>query len=130
MQVIDGKSGSAGAFAAPSSQGRELASLSASGLGERFYSWRASCGRLYVCSIFRAEEAALIAAFAGAAVIGVVHEGAARRPACVFASDALATAAGRRLRADACRLGVNEWHVRFCAGDRDLTRRFARALLS
>ncbi|MBY6239669.1 hypothetical protein [Methylosinus sp. Sm6] len=130
MQVIDNDSFSSGAFSAPSCRGRELASLGAGALGERFYSWRASCGRLYVCSIFSAEEAALIAAFADAAVIGVVRDGASRRPACVFASDALATAAGRRLKADARRLGVTEWHVRFCAGDRDLTRRFARALLS
>lgn len=130
MQVIDEVSVSAGAFAAPFGRGRELASLSASALGERFYSWRASCGRLYVCSIFSPEEEALIASFAGAAVIGVARDGAMRRPVCVFASDALATAAGRRLRAAALRLGVNEWHVRFGAGDRDLTRRFARALLS
>lgn len=116
--------------AAPPARGRELASLRASALGERFYSWRASCGRLYVCSIFLAEEADLLAGFRQAAVIGVARDGASRRPVVVLAAEDFATVQGRRLRADAHALGVEEWHVRFCPGDRGLTRRFARALLS
>jgi hypothetical protein len=116
--------------ASPSFRGRELASLRASSLGERFYSWRSSCGALHVCSIFPAEEEALVALFARAAIIGVVRDGEARRPVCVVSTEEFATERGRRLRATARSSGVNEWHVRFCPDDRDLTRRFARALLS
>jgi hypothetical protein len=130
MRVIDTDVPLSLEHAAPPARGRELASLRASDLGERFYSWRASCGRLYVCSVFLAEEAAVIAQFGQAAVIGVAREGASRRPVVVLAAEDFGTARGRRLRADARALGVDEWHVRFCPGDRDLTRRFARALLN
>jgi hypothetical protein len=134
MFVIDAECASAfpaaASPAAPSARGRELDSLRASDLGERFYSWRAACGRLYVCSIFPIAEEGLVASFAEAAVVGVVRDGESRRPACVLSAEEFGKAWGRRLRADARRLGVNEWHVRFCPGDRELIRRLARALLS
>jgi hypothetical protein len=134
MLVIDAECASASPAAAspaaPSARGRALDSLRASALGERFYSWRASCGRLHVCSIFGIEEEGLLSSFAEAAVIGVVRDGDSRRPVCVLSAEEFGRAWGRRLRADARRLGVNEWHVRFCPGDRELVRRLARSLLS
>jgi hypothetical protein len=113
-----------------SGRGRKLTSLGASALGERFYSWRTSCGSLHVCSIFGADEEAVVAAFRDAVVIGVARDGAERRPVCVLLADIFETIGGRRAREGARALGVNEWHVRFSADAGGLARNLARSLLS
>lgn len=115
--------------ASPPARGRELASLDASDLRDRFYSWRGASGSRHVCSIFRADEETIVALFSQAIIIGVARKGAIRRPICVLASDDFATANGRLVRDDARTLGVNEWHVHFGAGD-DLLRGLAAALLN
>ncbi len=110
-------------------RGQELASLDCSELRDRFYSWRAASGRRYVCSIFRTDEETIVADFSQAVVIGVMREGAMRRPICVLASDCFETIAGHIVREDAHALGVNEWHVHFGARDDDM-RGLAIALLN
>lgn len=111
-------------------RGRGLAALHSTSLRERFYSWRAGRGERYVCTIFSAEEEALVAGFARAVVIGVAREGVERRPICVLAAEDFDTQSGRLARVAAGALGVNEWHVRFCALPGELARRLARALLN
>ncbi|MBG0811050.1 hypothetical protein IY145_16895 [Methylosinus sp. H3A] len=111
-------------------RGRELAALDQTSLRERFYSWRAADGERYVCTIFSAEEEALVAGFARAVVIGVACDGGQRRPVCVLASEDFYTKSGRLARVAAGALGVNEWHVRFCALPGALARRLAKALLN
>jgi hypothetical protein len=110
-------------------RGRELAALDKTSLRERFYSWRAADGEHYVCTIFPAEEEALVAGFARAVVIGVACDAGQRRPICVLLAEELDTPSGRRARLAAGALGVNEWHVRFCALP-EVARCLARALLN
>lgn len=110
-------------------RGRELAALDKTSLRERFYSWRAADGEHYVCTIFPAEEEALVAGFARAVVIGVACDAGQRRPVCVLLAEELDTPSGRRARLAAGALGVNEWHVRFCALP-EVARCLARALLN
>jgi hypothetical protein len=110
-------------------RGRQLGALDRTALRERFYSWRAADGERYVCTIFRAEEEALVAGFARAVVIGVAQEGGQRRPVCVLVAEEFDTPSGRLARVAAGALGVNEWHVRFCALPQ-VARRLARALLN
>ncbi|HEY8066939.1 MAG TPA: hypothetical protein VIF40_19770 [Methylosinus sp.] len=110
-------------------RGRELAALDKTSLRERFYSWRAADGEHYVCTIFPAEEEALVAGFARAVVIGVAWDAGQRRPVCVLLAEELDTPSGRRARLAAGALGVNEWHVRFCALP-EVARCLARALLN
>lgn len=111
-------------------RGRGLAALHSTPLCERFYSWRAGRDESYVCTIFSAEEEALVAGFARAVVIGVAREGAERRPVCVLVSEGFDTKSGRLARVAAGALGVNEWHVRFCALPGEVARHLARALLN
>ncbi|PWB83238.1 MAG: hypothetical protein C3F11_07765 [Methylocystaceae bacterium] len=114
---------------APSARGQELASLASCDLRDRFYSWRGASGQRYVCSIFRLDEESVVAEFSQAVVIGVVREGATRRPVCVLRSRDFETDDGRAVRDDARKLGVNEWHVRFGARD-DIMLGLAAALLN
>jgi len=111
-------------------RGRGLAALHSTPLRERFYSWRAGRGERYVCTIFSAAEEALVAGFARAVVIGVAREGGERRPVCVLASEDFDAESGRLARIAANALGVNEWHVRFCALPGALARHLAKALLN
>jgi len=111
-------------------RGRGLAALDRTTLRERFYSWRAADGEHYVCTIFPAEEETLVARFARAVVIGVALEGGQRRPVCVLLAEEFDTPSGRSSRLAAGALGVNEWHVRFCALPGALARRLAKALLN
>jgi hypothetical protein len=90
------------------SRGGSLASLGATGLGERFYSWRGRSGRRYVFSVFDASERALVADFSEATIVGVVREGATRRPVYALASRDF------HLRTLGCEAdAANEWHVLF-----------------
>ena len=86
-------------------RGRELAALDKTSLRERFYSWRAADGENYVCTIFPAEEEALVAGFARAVVIGVACDAGQRRPVCVLLTEELDTPSGRRARLAAGALG-------------------------
>jgi hypothetical protein len=110
-------------------RGRGLAALDRTTLRERFYSWRAADGERYVCTIFPAEDEALVAGFARAVVIGVACDSGQRRPVCVLLAEELDTPSGRHARVAAGALGVNEWHVRFCALP-EVARCLARALLN
>jgi hypothetical protein len=132
MFVVDRVQDRGGRPAAAASviRGGGLAALHATPLRERFYSWRAGRGERYVCTIFSAEEEALVAGFARAVVIGVAREGAERRPVCVLSTEEFDAPSGRLARAAAIALGVNEWHVRFCALPVEVARHLAKALLN
>jgi hypothetical protein len=95
-----------------SARGRSLASLSSSGLGDSFYSWRGISGRRYVFSVFAAPEIDMIAGFSAAAIIGVARDGGTRRALCVASSSDF----GRVYAAAAlAKAAIAEWHVLFAA---------------
>jgi hypothetical protein len=107
--------------------GQPLGSLMASDFWERFYYWRGTSDRFYVCSIFECAEEATVAEFSDAVIIGVANEALARQPICLLASSDFDTEEGRRLRAEVRSLGVNEWHVHFVVDNlclRDLASAF------
>ncbi len=110
-------------------RGQALASLTASDLHERFYSWRGVSGRRYICSVFSVAETAAVSEFTSAAVIGVANDGAARRPVCVMSSREFRLLEDVGLRGDASAHGVSEWHVHFGV-DEDGLRDLAGSLLS
>lgn len=112
-----------------SPSGQALASLLTSDLRERFYSWRGLSGRRYICSVFSAADAAVVAEFTAAAVIGVAKIGAARRPVCVMSSREFHIWGDIRSREGAESHGVSEWHVHF-GGDEEGLRDLAGSLLS
>jgi hypothetical protein len=112
-----------------SPSGQALASLLASDLRERFYSWRGLSGRRYICSVFSAAEAAVVLEFTAAAVIGVAKVGAARRPVCVMSSREFHVLGDIGSREGAESHGVSEWHVHFGVDDEGL-RDLAGSLLS
>jgi len=64
--------------------------------------------------VFGAQESELVAGFSGAAILGVLREGAARRAVCVLASRDFpwGAQAGRSARPE-----IEEWHVLFGADD-------------
>lgn len=110
-------------------RGQELASLDCCDLRDRFYSWRDAAGQRFICSIFLLHEEDVVADFSQAVIIGVAREGATRRPICLLSSCEFETAQGRNVRAAARAIGVNEWHVRFGAGN-GMLRGLAAALLN
>lgn len=113
----------------PAPRGQELSSLAeADALRARFFSWRGTSGRRYVCTVFQRGEEAFVAAVESGTVIGVSHEGAAVRPLCVFAAGE-GGRAGRALAALARELGVDEWHVHFCENG-EAARDLSASLLS
>lgn len=102
----------------PGARGRSLDSLSSTGLGDAFYSWRGASGRRYVFSVFGAQESELVAGFSAAAILGVVREGAARRAVCVLASRDFPSIV------QACKIArpeIQEWHVLFGADDASIS---------
>ncbi len=100
------------AYGGDSSPGQALASLVASDLRERFYSWRGLSGRRYVCSVFSGADALVVSEFTAAAVVGVSVSGARRRPVCVMSSrEFLELLHGQTEGAGV--YGVDEWHVHF-----------------
>lgn len=101
-------------------RGQSLASLSASKLRERFYSWRGASGRRYVCSVFPSIEETIVADFSQGVIIGVVGEGASRRPICVLSADDFDSERGLLVRQEARARGVDEWHIHFGVGDAGL----------
>lgn len=103
--------------AAPAPRGQALASLDAFDLGEHFYCWRGASGARYVCSVFGRSEEAAVADFSQGLIIGVVRDGALRKPVCMlFASD-FDTVHGREIYDAARAHGVCEWHVHFSASE-------------
>ncbi|WP_363349876.1 hypothetical protein [Methylocystis echinoides] len=104
-------------------RGQELDSLAeANVLRGRFFSWRGVSGRRYVCSVFQRGEEGFISDLDGGVVIGVARGGGSLRPLCVLAARDNGTKPP--LARLARELGVDEWHVHFCAGDataRDLS---------
>lgn len=109
--------------------GQALASLLASELRERFYSWRGLSGRRYICSVFSTADAAIVSEFTAAAVIGVARDGAARRPVCVMSSREFRVSGDIGSREGAGGHGVTEWHVHFGVDEEGL-RDLAGSLLS
>lgn len=109
--------------------GGALASLLASDLRERFYSWRGISGRSYICSVFSLAETSTVLEFTSAAVIGVASDGAARRPICVMSSREFRLLEDASWRDDFSGRGVNEWHVQFEVDEEGL-RDLAGSLLS
>ena len=126
---LDGFAPVAEAAAEETSRGQALASLLASDLRERFYSWRGVSGRRYICSIFSAADAAVVSEFTAAAVIGVSKIGEARRPVCVMSSREYHVLGNIGSREGLETHSVTEWHVHFCADD-EAVRDLAGALLS
>jgi hypothetical protein len=112
-----------------SPSGQALASLLASDLRERFYSWRGLSGRRYICSVFSAADAAVVSEFTAAAVIGVAKVGAARRPVCVMSSREFRVWGDIGPREGAESHGVSEWHVHFGVDEQGL-RDLAGSLLN
>ncbi len=112
-----------------SPSGQALASLLASDLFERFYSWRGLSGRRYICSVFSAADASVVSEFTAAAVIGVARVGAARRPVCVMSSREFDALGDIGSRPGAESNGVSEWHVHFGV-DEEALRDLAGSLLS
>jgi len=110
-------------------RGQALASLTASDLRERFYSWRGVSGRRYICSVFSVAETAAVSEFTSAAVIGVAADGVARRPVCVMSSREFRLLEDVGLQGDSPAHGVSEWHVHFGV-DEDGLRDLAGSLLS
>jgi hypothetical protein len=102
----------ASSFRAPP-RGQALASLVASDLRERFYSWRGLSGQRYVFSVFSIAETAMVCEFTAAAVIGVASDGLARRPVCVMSSREFCQLESGGLRSESLAAGVSEWHVHF-----------------
>ena len=97
-----------------STRGRRLASLSSTGLGDAFYSWRGASGLRYVFSVFSAQDAEVIAAFSGAAIIGVARDGMTRRAVCISTSREFARIAAASADAGGA---IAEWHVLFAADE-------------
>jgi hypothetical protein len=112
-----------------SASGQALASLVTSDLRERFYSWRGTSGRRYICSVFSAADSAVVWEFTAAAVIGVAKVGAARRPVCVMSSREFPLCGDIASREGAESHGVSEWHVHFGVDEEGL-RDLAGSLLS
>lgn len=90
-------------------RGQALASLNSSELRARFYSWRGISGQRYVCSIFQADEQAVVQTFSSAVVVGVANDRGVRRPVCVMSAREVSSVGAASLG----RIGVNEWHVHF-----------------
>jgi hypothetical protein len=109
-------------------RGQALDSLVSSDLGERFYAWRGVSGATYVCSIFAAGEAAVIAGFSQGVVIGVHRSGALLQPLCLICARDFKCKPEDGFLVEARELGVTEWHVHF-AGEESELRDLARALL-
>ena len=94
--------------------GHSLASLDATDLGERFYSWRGASGARYICSVFPAAEASVVAGFNEGVVIGVRRDAASVRPICILcAADFSRADAGGIAAQD---VDVDEWHIYFAGG--------------
>jgi len=111
-----GRCAKACAFSAgdtPDGCGERLASLQNSPLMRNFYCWRGASGDGYVCSVFAADDDATVAAFDGAAIIGVAVDGGAPRPFCILDSAAFRSPEGVDLRARLRARANCEWHVRF-----------------
>jgi hypothetical protein len=99
--------------------GLGLASLAASNLERRFYSWLGKSGRRYVCTVFRNGEGEALGSFTDASIVGVAHRDEIRRPVCVLSPSDF-DANGNARAAAAIALGVNEWHVHFLTDPREL----------
>ncbi|MGJ0506430.1 MAG: hypothetical protein ACR652_04695 [Methylocystis sp.] len=109
-----------------SPRGQELDSLAeANVLRGRFFSWRGVSGQRYVCSVFQRGEEGFVSDVESGVIIGVTRDGVGLRPVCV-----LAAREGRQsLRHLARELGVAEWHVHFCEGNK-AARDLSTSLLS
>jgi hypothetical protein len=99
--------------------GHGLASLAASNLERRFYSWLGKSGQRYVCTVFRNGDDETLSSFVDASIVGVAHRDEVRRPVCVLAPSDF-DGNGNVRAAAAIALGVNEWHVHFLTGPREL----------
>jgi hypothetical protein len=107
-------------------RGQELDSLAETeALRGRFFSWRGVTGQRYVCSVFQRGEEGFVADVQQGVIVGVVREGAGRRPVCVIGAGE-GVGALRRLARE---LGVAEWHVRFGA-DAETARDLSGSLLN
>lgn len=106
-------------------RGQPLASLGASHLRERFYCWRGVSGRRYICSVFNWADSAVVSEFGGAAIIGVMNDGATRRPVCVMSSGDFRLSENEQQHCFSRAHDVNEWHIHFGVDEfalRDLAR--------